>query len=82
MNPPNEIPKDRGRLRLATTCLFLLLVAGTVNAQQINGMPGSPSATTTINGKYLPPPTRAVRRSDQPDAHDAVSGCGRPSWLC
>jgi arylsulfatase A-like enzyme len=56
MNPPNEIPKDRGRLRLATTCLFLLLVAGTVNAQQINGMPGSPSATTTINGKYLPPP--------------------------
>src|SRR5246127_740729 len=25
-------------------------------AQQITGTPGSPSATTTIDGKYLPPP--------------------------
>jgi len=55
MNPLHELPQDRGLLRLATTCLFLLLVAGTINAQQINGTPGSPSATTTINGKYLPP---------------------------
>jgi arylsulfatase A-like enzyme len=27
-----------------------------VAAQQITGTPGSPSATTTIDGKYLPPP--------------------------
>ena len=41
---------------MATACLFFLLAAVTVNAQQINGTPGSPSATTTIGGKYLPPP--------------------------
>ena len=27
-----------------------------MSAQQITGTPGSPSATTTIDGKYLPPP--------------------------
>jgi hypothetical protein len=31
---------------LATASLFFLLVAVTVNAQQINGTPGLPSATT------------------------------------
>ena len=56
MKPSNSLHKDRSLLRLATACLSLLLAAGTVNAQQINGTPGSPSATTTINGKYLPPP--------------------------
>ncbi|HTS94277.1 MAG TPA: arylsulfatase [Stellaceae bacterium] len=29
---------------------------GSVSAQQINGVPGSPSATTTIPGDQLPPP--------------------------
>src|SRR5262245_6411785 len=31
-------------------------VAGTVAAQQKTGVPGSPDATTTIDGKYLPNP--------------------------
>lgn len=30
--------------------------AGIASAQQITGVPGSPSATTTIDGKQLPPP--------------------------
>jgi hypothetical protein len=30
-------------------------VAPSVKAQQITGTPGSPSATTTIDGKQLPP---------------------------
>jgi hypothetical protein len=35
--------------------LVVFLLSGTpVNAQQINGTLGSPSATTTIDGKYLP----------------------------
>ena len=34
---------------LASTCLQ-------AGAQQTTGVPGSPSATTTIDGKYLPPP--------------------------
>ncbi len=34
---------------LALSCVSAL-------AQQITGVPGSPSATTTIDGKQLPPP--------------------------
>ena len=34
---------------------FVLAVAPAI-AQQTSGVPGSPSATTTIDGKYLPPP--------------------------
>ena len=37
-------------------CLVLLLAALPALAQQITGVPGSPSATTTIDGKQLPPP--------------------------
>jgi hypothetical protein len=35
--------------KLTTTSLLFLLAAVTVNGQQINGTPGSPSATTTID---------------------------------
>jgi arylsulfatase A-like enzyme len=56
MNAPNELPKNRGVLRVATTSLFFLLAAVTVNAQEITGTPGSPGATVTIDGKQLPPP--------------------------
>jgi arylsulfatase len=43
---------------LAALMLFPLMT-GTALAQQITGTPGSPSATTTIDGKYLPPPPPA-----------------------
>jgi len=33
-----------------------LLVSTPVSAQQINGVPGSPDATMTLDGKQLPPP--------------------------
>jgi arylsulfatase A-like enzyme len=36
--------------------LSSLLVAGASRAQQINGVPGSPDATVTLEGKQLPPP--------------------------
>jgi arylsulfatase A-like enzyme len=35
---------------------LLLALGATGLAQQTTGVPGSPSATTTIDGKYLPPP--------------------------
>jgi arylsulfatase A-like enzyme len=41
---------------LLTGLLLVLLTAITAHAQQTTGAPGSPSATTTIDGKYLPPP--------------------------
>ena len=37
------------------TCILVALV-GSVRAQEVTGEPGSPSATTTIDGKQLPPP--------------------------
>src|SRR6516225_3419111 len=42
--------------KLLTACLFFLPAVVPVNAQQITGTPGSPSATTTIDGKQLPAP--------------------------
>ena len=56
MNAPNELPKNRGLLKLAAASLFFLLAALPVNAQQTTGTPGSPSATTTIPGNQLPAP--------------------------
>jgi hypothetical protein len=37
-------------------CAVLILVAGPAGAQQVTGELGSPSATTTISEKQLPPP--------------------------
>jgi arylsulfatase A-like enzyme len=41
---------------LATLAVVWLLTANAVRAQQINGVPGSPDATMTLDGKQLPPP--------------------------
>jgi hypothetical protein len=41
------------------TALTTMLAAVPSMAQQITGVPGSPSATITIDGKYLPPPPPA-----------------------
>ena len=46
-----------GSVATILTCLVaVMLLAAPAIAQQITGTPGSPSATTTIDGKYLPPP--------------------------
>ncbi len=39
----------------------VLLIAMPSMAQQITGVPGSPSATTTIDGKQLPPPPQKFK---------------------
>ena len=47
------------RAVLPTILAFIvavMLTAAPAFAQQITGVPGSPSATETIDGKYLPPP--------------------------
>jgi hypothetical protein len=38
--------------------LFILLAAVRIHAQQTSGTPGSPSATTTINGLQIPNPPK------------------------
>jgi arylsulfatase A-like enzyme len=48
---------SRSLLWLLGSCAVLMMGSvPSTHAQQINGTPGSPSATTTIDGKYLPPP--------------------------
>jgi len=43
-------------LQLFMLLTVFLLRVGTANAQQTTGVPGSPSATTSIDGRYLPAP--------------------------
>ena len=47
-----------GASLIALSCVSAL-------AQQVTGVPGSPGATTTIDGKQLPPPDSEIRRGDQ-----------------
>jgi arylsulfatase A-like enzyme len=42
--------------RLLTSFVLLVLAGSAAYAQQTTGTPGSPDATTTIDGNYLPPP--------------------------
>jgi hypothetical protein len=42
--------------RIEVSLMFLLAAVAAVVAQQVTGVPGSPSATTTISGKQIPPP--------------------------
>ena len=55
--------------------LFFLLAAVIANAQQITGTPGSPSATTTIDGRYLPPPPQPFGGEINPNALQS-----KPYW--
>ena len=54
-----EERRRKTRAVLPTILAFIVAVmlpAAPAFAQQITGVPGSPSATETIDGKYLPPP--------------------------
>ena len=53
----------RNRLFGAVVVVVAAAMAGM--AQQITGVPGSPDATTTIDGKQLPAARPEVRRRDQ-----------------
>ena len=52
-----------------------LLIASAARAQQINGVPGSPSATMTLDGKQLPPPPLPFRGVIKESAKDS-----KPYW--
>lgn len=49
----SESITSMGRYCLATV---LMLATASVSAVEITGVPGSASATTTIDGRQLPPP--------------------------
>jgi arylsulfatase A-like enzyme len=46
------------RVVLLSALSLMLLTSFSARAQQITGTPGAPDATTTIDGKQLPPPPR------------------------
>ena len=68
----NSTPTIRA---LVLSASALALTAGSTSAQQITGTPGSPSATTTIDGKYLPPPPAPFGGTINMDAKDS-----KPYW--
>jgi arylsulfatase len=69
--------KWSGRISLTlATVAALFSVTGTqVDAQQAPGVPGSPSATTTIDGKQIPPPPEKFGGVIKESAKDS-----KPYW--
>ena len=62
--------------------LAAVTAAGTpAMAQQTTGTPGSPGATTTIDGRYLPGPRRRSSRVTSTSMLLSPSRTGRPA-LC
>src|SRR5215813_13095007 len=59
----------------AALAAAIALTGGSSFAQQITGTPGSPDATTTIDGKYLPPPPPPFGGVINMDAKDS-----KPYW--
>ena len=53
----------------------LALLACPAKAQEINGVPGSPSATMTIDGKQLPAPPQNFGGKIEPEATKS-----KPYW--
>jgi arylsulfatase A-like enzyme len=51
-----KVRKVRGLLPFSMVVPMFLLTAATSHAQQTTGVPCSPSATTTVDGKYVPSP--------------------------
>jgi arylsulfatase A-like enzyme len=60
---------------LAISVILTTLCAGLSPAQQVGGIPGSPSATTTIDGKQLPPPPAKFGGVIKENAKDS-----KPYW--
>src|SRR4029078_9417423 len=60
---------------LVLSTSVLALTAGSTLAQQTTGTPGSPSATTTIDGKYLPNPPAPFGGTINMDAQES-----KPYW--
>src|SRR5215469_5505404 len=64
------------RLRqLLLVCVALPVGGLSVQAQQVTGAPGTPEATTTIDGRYLPPPPQPFTGDIELNAAQS-----RPGW--
>ena len=61
--------------RTGTVGVVLALTVGSATAQQTTGTPGSPSATSTVDGRYIPPPPAPFGGTIPLDAKDS-----KPYW--
>ena len=62
-----------------------LLVSVSASAQQTTGVPGSPDATTTIDGRYLPPPPQPFQGEinlNAAQSKPALAGARRATQGC
>ena len=76
VNDVKELGRGRGlSFGLVLACLVVVPATVPINAQQITGTPGSPSATTTIDGRYLPPPPQPFGGEINPNALQS-----KPYW--
>src|SRR5215471_18999328 len=60
---------------VCSAAISTVLSLVSANAQQTTGTPGSPSATTTIDGRYLPPPAQPFQGRIELNASQS-----RPAW--
>ncbi len=60
---------------LAVIICVLALAAAPASAQQTTGVTGSPDATTTIDGRYIPPPPQKFQGQINLNAADS-----KPAW--
>jgi len=67
--------RKRFRSAAALASVFLSIVVLPSRAQQVTGTPGSPDATTTIDGRYLPPPPQKFDGQIQLNAPQS-----KPAW--
>jgi arylsulfatase A-like enzyme len=70
-----ESAERRTAPMLLGACLISLIATSGAYAQQITGTPGAPSATTTVDGNYLPNPPPAFGGEIGLDAKDS-----KPWW--
>jgi arylsulfatase A-like enzyme len=71
----DKIMKGRDMFHLAVSIVIAISCVGLAAAQQVTGVPGSPSATTTVDGKQLPPPPTKFGGVIKEDAKDS-----KPYW--
>jgi arylsulfatase len=63
------------RASLLSALTLALLISAPAVAQQTTGAPGSPGATTTIDGRYLPPPPQPFAGQIELNADQS-----KPAW--
>jgi arylsulfatase len=67
--------KTAGLVAILAALVATLTLAASPAAQQITGTPGSPGATTTIDGRYLPPPPQPFQGEINLNAAQS-----KPAW--